>query len=667
MTISIRKNPTDRLLELGGGEAPMVHPEVLGGRDVNVDIRTCHLPDGRQCTDISFNFDDGVLPLDSGDFDGVISKWAVEHISWRKVPSLLKECNRVTKGGGYLTLVLPNTEAQLKWVMKKGWKKRPPREGMTDFEEASCVLFGDQNYTANSHASYFSPELITDLLVNAGYEGVIVTPFGETLTDMIVEAKKPALSEEAKKAAEIEAQTLITAGAPDVIPAASKGFVIEADKEVEVFSRSDHSAHFVKEIPIQERPELPYDPAKTFDRQYFDGGKEGGGYQLYLDFPCHEITARHVLARKPESVLELGCGRGYVLKRIQDASVPAIGIDVSKHCYLTRVADGVYQGDITGSWNPWKCNGDKIYDLCLSVAVLEHIPESKLPDVIREMKRTCRRGLHGIFFCPAGTDNDKTKRTLRPKEWWLNLFHEVAPDWPCEIVAKDELEGGMPFPKDVLEGDGKVKFNFGCAQTQFHHGWINVDLPNELGQWSAANGYKYVRADCRNTLPFKTDEASLIYSAHMIEHLTYKEGLAFLKECRRIIKIDGAMRIIVPDAHLLMQCYYGNGPEEGGSLEPTIRKDGSWSDISNFDEINAGCAECPTAAGKLWSLLGYGHQAFYDYETLKKQLEAAGWAPAIAQFRKPALVNDGLRQILRETLDTLPSLSLYVDAVPAPI
>lgn len=666
MTISIRKNPTDRLLELGGGEAPMVHPEVLGGRDVNVDIRTCHLPDGRQCTDISFNFDDGVLPLDSGEFDGVVSKWAVEHISWRKVPLLLKECNRVTKAGGYLTLVLPNTEAQLKWVMKKGWKERPPRENMADFEEASCVLFGDQNYTANSHASYFSPELITDLLVNAGYEGVIVTPFGETLTDMIVEAKKPTKGD-FEIAGEQEVQVIKRLDEnPSVIDTLTER--LKSDDLVPT-GVAGASATFVKEIPIQERHELPYDPAKTFDRQYFDGGKEGGGYQLYLDFPCHEITARHVLARKPESVLELGCGRGYVLKRIQDAGVPGWGMDVSKHCYLTRVSENIFQSDFSSdSWPVLSHfvrynNSEGKYDLCLSVAVLEHIPESKLFYVIRQMRNTCRRGLHGIFFCPAGTDNDKTKCTLRPKEWWLNLFHEVAPDWPCEIVAKDELEGGMPFPKDVLEGDGKVKLNFGCAQTQFHHGWINVDLPNELGQWSAANGYKYVRADCRNTLPFKTDEASLIYSAHMLEHLTYKEGLAFLKECRRIIKIDGAMRIIVPDAYRLVGSYCQSEPID--SCQDTPGK--QFQFLSDFDEINAGCAECPTAAGKLWSLLGYGHQAFYDYETLKKQLEGAGWAPAKALFRKPALVNDGLKQILRETLDTLPSLSLYVDAIPAPV
>ncbi len=712
-SINLRHKPDDRLLELGGGDKPVVTPEVRGGKDVAMDVRICYNAAGEQVVDIAHDLNEP-LPLGSGEFDGVVSVWALEHVSWRRLPDLLAEINRVLKPAGYVTFVLPNTEAQLRYILSG--KAARHKDG--EFVEASRILFGDQDYAANSHACYFSPRVVTELLTSAGFKDVTVTAYGELGTDMIVEASvdadripkppvgkivfpreeegrtnylvespKPVVAAEQflpyKQMVKVDPEggllcSIVPVDSPKDVervtnsPAEMSAAALEAGAVEEVIR--EPKAVFVKEVPAQAAAEnTPYDPARTFDRQYFDGGKDGGGYQIYLDFPCHELTSRHVLARKPESVLELGCGRGYVLKRIQDAGIKAYGLEVSKHCYLSRVADRFQSQDVTDT--PWRFHdlqddslASRMFDLCLSVAVLEHIPEDKLPSVIKEMERTCRRGLHGVFFCPSGKDGDGTKRTLRPKEWWLNLFHSVAPSWPCEIVAKDELEGGQ-FPKDVLQGDGAIKLNLGCARTMFHHNWTNVDALDE-SQFAAANGYKYVRHDLRNGLPFKTDETSLIYSAHCLEHLDYKAGMALLRECRRVIKMDGAVRIIVPDAQLLMECY-------AKSLPVWDLGDVSRPDLREFDELNAGCAECPTAAGKLWGLLGVGHASAYDAETLIRMLHEAGFEAVQGAFRSPATRNWGqfgekgvferFGQILRETLDVLPCLSLYVDAVPREI
>jgi hypothetical protein len=135
--------------------------------------------------------------------------------------------------------------------------------------------------------------------------------------------------------------------------------------------------------------------------------------------------------------------------------------------------------------------------------------------------------------------------------------------------------------------------------------------------------------------------------SHALEHLTYQEGLTFLRECRRVIKKDGAVRLIVPNARWLNNMYSSGLGE-----------------LSEFDEINDGCAQSPTAAAKLWSLLHAGHQAAYDAETLIGMLKEAGFEGRQAEFRKAAFDHPGCHQILRETLDCLPSLSLYVDAVP---
>src|ERR1700751_4968643 len=60
-------------------------------------------------------------------------------------------------------------------------------------------------------------------------------------------------------------------------------------------------------------------------------------------------------------------------------------------------------------------------------------------------------------------------------------------------------------------------------------GWINVDLNPVPGLDFAL--------DVRRGLPF--ENVSLLFAEHFLEHLTLEEGLAFLRECRRVLKPNG--------------------------------------------------------------------------------------------------------------------------------
>ena len=68
-------------------------------------------------------------------------------------------------------------------------------------------------------------------------------------------------------------------------------------------------------------------------------------------------------------------------------------------------------------------------------------------------------------------------------------------------------------------------------------------------------------------------------------------------------------------------------------------------------------AAAGTDAGKLWSLIFNGHESSYDWETLSKALRDAGFSKVERRsFRK------GHPQILKETIDMQPELSLFVEA-----
>lgn len=620
--ITIRRGPEDRILELGGGSHPQVHPACLGGRDCNVDVRMCQNDRGQQTTDFSCDFN-APLPIQDNEWDAVFSHFVLEHVSWRKVLQFISEMLRVCKPGGKVVCVTADTEAQVEWLKKNpnGW------DGKDFFESASCILYGDQDYPENSHRCYFTKTLIVELFSKAGWQNVTVTPYGARDTDMVIQATKAGGNPGAygeRRLEEVKKVTEMT-----YVPNPVIDLMKTSEGRKEIFSKS-----------------------------YFNGGGKYGGLckEIYRDFPFHEMIAGHVLALHPESVLELGCARGYILKRLQDRGIRVCGVEISKHAHMTRVCEDIVQHDLCQIMWPFAshvyANDPPIdmrypFDLCFSMSVLEHIPEEFLPAVLGEIKRTCRRGLHGIDFGENDDGFDQTRVTLKPRLWWNDLFRQHKMDTHV-IVDRDELKQGQ-FPVDVLNGDGKVKLNIGSFICMAHHGWENLDILDQLQGWSLSqfaqmNGYRFTKRDVREGLPHKTGEVDLIHASHFLEHLDSRQGLAFLRDCRRVLKSTGAMRIIVPDAKLINQGY----------LDGTL---------GEFDEVSDGCSSSPTVAGKLWELLFKGHEMAYDKETLCHVLNEAGFDPRPTSFRQ-TMAGDMGKQILKETLDLFPSHSLFCDAVP---
>lgn len=710
--INIVKNQGQKIIELGCGANP--HPQA----DCKVDVR--HIPG---VTDFTADFNQP-LPIASSEWDVILSIFAIEHISYRNVPQFLSECLRILKPGGTAIIVLPNTAAQLDWIRNNptGWDNK------NLFESASEKLFGSQNMPDdqgvdhNTHKAYFSPAIAMELFTTAGFIDVRIQPYGARATDMCVSAVKPVDDPNPDKNPPTFAPGSM--GMPDIPPtqfrqkerpgeyetqlspeqmrAKSLSVRVKTPPELLATTNRQESSCTTVNQPeaMQQNPHIPssaeltataslppaepqdppanasvggfstaitspavlnrlkqgsetvptpYNPERMFNRSYFDGGNGGwGGYagEGYRDFPVHNVIARNVLERKPESVLELGCSRGYVLKRLQDAGIPAYGVDASEHCYLTRVCRHVSWGNAVD-----EDEYDREVDLCFSIGFLDHIPPNLLPQVVRNMASVCKRGLHGVNPDPM-TDGDRTRLSAgKSLVWWKQLFATHAPGWPCEVVLKSELETAKSpdWAKEWMEGDGRLKLNVGCYATMFYKGWVNIDQ-HDLDAWAAGQGYQYRRHDLRNGIPYPTGCVDLIFAHHFLEHLSYKEGSAFLRECRRVLRPTGALRIVVPNLQELVTMYYLAG-------------DGTTA-LETFDEMNAGCAEQKTDAGKLWSLLCPDHKAGYDSGTLEQMLEDAGFSATPAGFRGTA--HEPIQQILKECIEMeYGGTSLFMDAVPA--
>ena len=91
-----------------------------------------------------------------------------------------------------------------------------------------------------------------------------------------------------------------------------------------------------------------------------------------------------------------------------------------------------------------------------------------------------------------------------------------------------------------------VRINFGSGPFRLD-GWINVDLDAETRP--------DVVADLGRSAPFATGTVDFIFSEDFISMLGLSGVRLFLRECRRILKPQGAMRVLTPDLARLARMY----------------------------------------------------------------------------------------------------------------
>lgn len=157
-----------------GAESPYFQE----GKVVSFDIREEVKPD--VVCDVRY------LPVPDQTFDIVFSSHTLEHFPWTSVDKVLKEWSRVLKVGGELRLFLPN----LRWAAQHLIEDKMLPHDL-------WVLYGEQDYAKNYHASGFTPSAIKGLIESLGIyedievrEGPIDGPLSSVSWSMHVFAKK---------------------------------------------------------------------------------------------------------------------------------------------------------------------------------------------------------------------------------------------------------------------------------------------------------------------------------------------------------------------------------------------------------------------------------------------------------------------------------------------
>lgn len=170
-------------------------------------------------------------------------------------------------------------------------------------------------------------------------------------------------------------------------------------------------------------------------------------------------------------------------------------------------------------------------------------------------------------------------------------------------------------------------------------GWLCSDIDPQL------EGAVYL--DARERFPFEDGVFDYVYSEHMIEHLAWRDGLAMLGECRRILKPGGTLRVATPDLKVLAGLYAGAGDDIRTRYVRWVA-----------DTFLGGARFRKPGFVVNNAFRRWGHQFLYDAEVLLQSMSEAGFV----NLRRCAPGESGdpnLRGIERHTMGDRTELVLF--------
>jgi predicted SAM-dependent methyltransferase len=161
-------------------------------------------------------------------------------------------------------------------------------------------------------------------------------------------------------------------------------------------------------------------------------------------------------------------------------------------------------------------------------------------------------------------------------------------------------------------------------------GWLNTDLALQLG---------VMQMDATQPFPFEDGLFHYVFTEHMIEHIPFEAAMVMLRECQRVLKPGGVIRVTTPNLAAFIELF----------AEKLNARQQSYLDF--FCKTFLAPDRPATPAHAINSMFRlFGHQFIYDEKTLTDALRTAGFGEI---SRRP------LMQSEHQTLQNLENVERY--------
>ncbi len=152
------------------------------------------------------------------------------------------------------------------------------------------------------------------------------------------------------------------------------------------------------------------------------------------------------------------------------------------------------------------------------------------------------------------------------------------------------------FRRSMAAHQKPYLLHLGCGYNKLD-GWVNIDFIST----SAVD----VSWNLGQPIPLADESCSFIFHEHVLEHFELERGLALLKECHRLLKKGGVLRVAMPCLDTMVTAY----------------NDGNWEvkESAHMPEVKTG-AEYMNVLFRNW-----GHQWIYNQAELERRLKEVGF------------------------------------------
>jgi predicted SAM-dependent methyltransferase len=119
------------------------------------------------------------------------------------------------------------------------------------------------------------------------------------------------------------------------------------------------------------------------------------------------------------------------------------------------------------------------------------------------------------------------------------------------------------------------KLNVGCGN-KFHSDWVNVDM--------ISYSPKVKVVDLTKGIPFSDNSFDVVYHSQVLEHIPKEKAEYFIKECYRVLKPNGIIRVVVPDLENIVDEYKRLLAENIENPTDLSRANYEWIMIEMYDQ-----------------------------------------------------------------------------------
>lgn len=194
---------------------------------------------------------------------------------------------------------------------------------------------------------------------------------------------------------------------------------------------------------------------------------------------------------------------------------------------------------------------------------------------------------------------------------FIAIRADIAADLYVRVVTLYQQQRAPGIINAYLKNHAVRKLQIGAGPSNLP-GWLNTDI-------EPSDGQAYL--DATSALPLPDGSMHYVFAEQLIEHLTYEQGLAMLKECQRVLKSGGRIRIATPNLNSFIALFSPLQTVQAKAYVPRELKFHAW----------------PTTADNECYILNqqmrqWGHQFVYSPKMLAAHFQTAGFQDIMPQL-----------------------------------